>query len=77
MVAECDGWDEVGEQIVHFIIVAHKLVTHPQDIISGSGCFAMLQQYLEAPDTSFFLICAKGANLLDTPSFLLPTDYVD
>jgi hypothetical protein len=77
MVAECDGWDGAGEWIVHFIIIAHKLVTCPQNIISGSGCFVVLQQYLKAPDTSFFLACAKVANLLDTPSSLLPTDYVD
>jgi hypothetical protein len=77
IVAECDGQDRAGEQIVHFIILAHKLVTHPQDIISGSGCFAVLKQYPEALDTSYFLVCAKGANLLDTPSSLLPTDYID
>jgi hypothetical protein len=77
MVAECDGQDGAGEWIVCFIIIAHKLVTHPQDIINGSGHFAVLQQYLEVSDTSFFLICAKGANLLNTPSSLLPTDYVN
>jgi hypothetical protein len=43
MVAECDGWDGAKEQIVCFIIVAHKLVTCPQNIISGSGCFTVLQ----------------------------------
>jgi hypothetical protein len=77
MVARCDGRDGAGEQIVRFIIVAHKLATHPQDIISGSGCFAVLKQYPEAPDTSYFLVCAKGANLLNTPSSLLPTDYIN
>jgi hypothetical protein len=77
MVVKCDGQDRVREQIVRFIIIAHKLMTCPQDIISGSGCFAMLQQYPEAPDTSFFLVHAKGANLLNTPSSLLLTDYVD
>jgi hypothetical protein len=77
MMAECDGWDGVGERIVHFIIVTHKLLTRPQDIISGSGHFTVLQQYPEAPDTSFFLVHAKGANLFDTPSSLLPTDYVN
>jgi hypothetical protein len=77
IVAECDGRDGVGERIVRFIILAHKLVTRPQDIISGSGRFAVLKQYPEAPDTSYFLVRAKGANLLDTPSSLLPTDYVD
>jgi hypothetical protein len=76
-VAECDGWDGVGEWIVHFIILAHKLVTHPQDIVSGSGHFTVHKQYPEAPDTSYFLVCAKGANLLDTPSSFLPTDYID
>jgi hypothetical protein len=53
MVAECESQDGVGEQIVCFIIVAHKLVTHSQDIISKSGCAAVLQQYLKAPDTSY------------------------
>jgi hypothetical protein len=77
MVAECDGWDGMEEWIVWFIIVADKLVTYPQNIISGSGCFAMLQQHLEAPDTSYFLVHAKGANLLNAPSSLLPTDYVN
>jgi hypothetical protein len=49
----------VGEWIVHFIIVSHQLVTHPQDIINKSGHFAQLLQYSEAPDTPFFLVCAS------------------
>jgi hypothetical protein len=77
IVAECDGWDGVGKQIVRFIILAHKLVTRPQDIISGSGHFTVLKQYPEAPDTSYFLVRAKGANLLNTLSSLLPTDYIN
>jgi hypothetical protein len=77
IVAKCDGQDGVGERIVCFIILAHKLVTHPQDIINGSGRFAVLKQYPEAPDTSYFLIHAKGDNLLNTPSYLLPTDYIN
>jgi hypothetical protein len=77
IVAECDGWNGVGEQIDHFIILAHKLVTCPQDIISGSGRFTVLKQYPEAPDTSYFFVHAKGANLLNIPSSLLPTDYID
>jgi hypothetical protein len=41
-VAKCDGWDGAGEWIVHFIIIAHRLVTHSQDIIySGSGCWGV------------------------------------
>jgi hypothetical protein len=77
IVAKCDGRDGAGEWIVRFIILAHKLVTCPQDIISGSGCFAVLKQYPEAPDTFYFLVRAKGANLLNTPSSLLPTDYIN
>jgi hypothetical protein len=76
-MAECDGRDGAGEWIVRFIILAHKLVTRPQDIISGSGRFTVLKQYPEAPDTSYFLVRAKGADLLDTPSSLLPTDYIN
>src|SRR5882762_140408 len=41
IVAECDGWNGAGERIVRFIILAHKLVTHSQDIISGSGHFVV------------------------------------
>jgi hypothetical protein len=52
---------------VHFIIASHKLVTHPQDNL----------QYSETPDTYFFLARAKGVNLLETPSPLLPTDFED
>jgi hypothetical protein len=66
MVAECEGQDGLGEQIVHFIIASHKLVTRPQDIL----------QYPKAPNTYFFLAQANGANLLETPS-LLPTDFED
>jgi hypothetical protein len=65
-VAECEGRDGLGEQIVHFIIASHKLMTHPQDNL----------QYPEASDTYFFLAQAKGANLLETPS-LLSTDFED
>jgi hypothetical protein len=77
IVAECDGQDGAGEWIVRFIILAHKLVTRPQDIISRSRRFTVLKQYPEAPDTSYFLVRAKGANLLNTPSSLLPTDYIN
>ena len=67
----------MGGWIVHFIITSHQLVTHPQDIINGSGHFAQLLQYPEAFDTSYFLVRAKGANLLNTPFPLLPADFDD
>jgi len=54
------------EQVVHFIIASHQIVT-PQDIIDRSGHFIQLLQYPEAPDTSYFLVQAKGDNLLKTP----------
>jgi hypothetical protein len=64
MVAECEGRDGLEEWIVCFIIASHQLVNCPQNSL----------QYSEALDTYFFLTWAKGANLLETPSPLLPTD---
>jgi hypothetical protein len=33
MVVKCKAWDGSGEQIVHFIVVSHKLVTRSEDIL--------------------------------------------
>jgi len=72
IVAKCDGRDGAGERIVHFIILARKLVTCPQDIISGSGHFVVLKQYPEAPDTSYFLFVPRGLTcLIPLPLFYL------
>jgi hypothetical protein len=66
-VAECEGRDGSGERIMRFIIASHELMFCHQDNLL----------YPEAPDIYFFIARAKGANLLDTPSPLLPTDYID
>ena len=66
-VAECEGRGGSGERIVRFIIASHKLMSCYQDNLL----------YPEAPDTYYFIARAKGVNLLNTPSPLLPTDFVD
>jgi hypothetical protein len=67
MVAECKGRDGSGERIVCFIIACHELMFYHQDNLF----------FPETPDTYFFIPQAKGANLLDTPSPFLSTDYID
>jgi hypothetical protein len=41
------------------------------------SCYQDNLLYPEAPDTYYFIARAKGVNLLDPPSPLLPTDFVD
>ena len=30
-VAECEGWDESGNKIVHFLVVEKRLAERPED----------------------------------------------
>jgi hypothetical protein len=77
IVAESDRRDEHGERIVRFLVVSHKLISRPKDIISGSGHLITYFTYPPALDCGYFIPCARPIEYLAFPAPLLPSDYSD
>jgi hypothetical protein len=77
IVAESKGQDEHGEHIVRFLVVSHRIVSCPEDIIDGSGHSVTYFQYSPSLDYDHFIPCARPIEYLAFPAPLLPSDYSD